>query len=216
MQAIMETIFELLYLFFAIESGILLLIKGKKKKNYILFGLATLLLGVGDSFHLIPRMMALWTTDGFDKYVVWLGIGKLVTSITMTIFYVVLFYFFRNRYNKKTPIYFDVCYLSLAIIRIALCAFPQNEWFISNSNYYWGIYRNIPFVLMGIIFVILTFNWCKQDQYFKFTWLLVTLSFVFYLLTVLVAPFVSFMGMMMLPKTVCYVILIIFALKSSI
>ncbi len=43
-------------------------------------------LGAGDSFHLIPpRAIALCTT-GLENYTVPLGIGKFITSITMTIF----------------------------------------------------------------------------------------------------------------------------------
>lgn len=208
MQGIMEAIFESGYLFFAFFAGIYILIKRKKKMDFLLFGIAILLLGLGDSFHLIPRMIGL-NTNSMDTLVSYLGAGKLITSITMTIFYVILFYAFKIRYQKVTPIYLDIIYILLAVVRIILCAFPQNEWFVSPSSYLWGIIRNIPFVIMGIIFIVLSYFWCKEDKYLKFTWLIVTLSFVFYLLTVLVAPYLSIMGMMMLPKTVCYIILIV-------
>lgn len=47
-------------------------------------------LGAGDAFHLIPRAVALCTT-GLDSFTAALGIGKWITSITMTIFYVLLY-----------------------------------------------------------------------------------------------------------------------------
>ncbi len=48
-------------------------------------------LGAGDSFHLIPpRAIALCTT-GLENYTVPLGIGKFITSITMTIFFISCF-----------------------------------------------------------------------------------------------------------------------------
>ena len=215
MQKVMETIFETIYLLFAFSSSILIVIKAFKNNNnsYFLFGLGIFLLGFGDSFHLIPRMVGLNTT-GLDDYVFSLGLGKLITSITMTIFYIVMYFYFEDRYNKKLNPKFECLYFALALIRIILCAMPSNEWFESSSSYLWGIIRNIPFVIMGIIFIIISYKWCKKDTYFKYTYLLVSLSFVFYLLTVLVAPFVSIMGLMMLPKTVCYILFIICGLRA--
>ena len=60
-QAIAETIFDILYLGFALIMGITMLSKGKEpivKKA----GMMAALLGAGDAFHLIPRSYALWTT----------------------------------------------------------------------------------------------------------------------------------------------------------
>ena len=213
MQGIMEAIFETGYLLFAFFAGIFILVKGHKKLDLLLFGISTLILGFGDSFHLIPRMIALNTT-GTGDYIVSLGVGKLITSITMTIFYVILYFAYKIRYKKEVPIQLDIAFILLALVRIILCAFPQNNWFVSPSSYLWGIIRNIPFIIMGGIFIYLSLIWCKEDKYLKYTWLLVSLSFIFYLLTVLVAPYVSIMGLMMLPKTICYIILILLELKT--
>ncbi len=56
----------------------------------------TLLLGCGDALHLVPRVLNYWT-DG--DYTAALGIGKLVTSITMTLFYILIEYARRDRYK---------------------------------------------------------------------------------------------------------------------
>ena len=58
------------------------------------------LLGAGDAFHLLPRSYALWTT-GLEANAPALGFGKFVTSITMTIFYVILYYIWRERYQIR-------------------------------------------------------------------------------------------------------------------
>ena len=76
-----------------------MLIKGKNplvKKA----GLMAALLGAGDSFHLVPRAYALWTT-GLAANAAALGVGKFITSITMTIFYLILYYIWRDRYQIK-------------------------------------------------------------------------------------------------------------------
>ncbi len=214
MQAIMETIFETGYLAFALVSGIFLIAKSKGKLEYIVLAIAILLLGIGDAFHLIPRMIAL-NTDGLLNHQTALGLGKLVTSVTMTFFYVVMYIFLIVRYKKFPPIWLHIVFGILLIIRILLVSMPQNNW-LGESPYIWNIVRNIPFVLMGIIFIVMAFLYCKEDKYFRWMWLLVILSFVFYLITALGASFVSILGLMMLPKTICYMVIFGFALYACI
>ena len=49
-----------------------------------MFGIMAVLLGSGDAFHLVPRAVALCTT-GLENFTVQMGLGKWITSITMTI-----------------------------------------------------------------------------------------------------------------------------------
>jgi len=212
MQGIMEAIFETIYLLFAVFCGVYLLIKAKGRLDYILLGIAILILGGGDAFHLIPRMIALNTT-GLQDYKVALGLGKLATSITMTFFYVIMYIFLIVRYKKNLPLWLHVVYGFLFLVRIVLVSLPYNNWF-DESPYEWNIIRNIPFVMMGIIFIVLSYRHQKEDKYFKWTWLIVIFSFIFYLITALGASFVPMLGLMMLPKTICYMVIFVFALLS--
>lgn len=91
MQAIMETLFDIGYLGAVISIGLLMVLKSGDNKQFKLFGIMAVILGFGDAFHLIPRSYALLTT-GLEANAAALGIGKLITSITMTIFYVILYY----------------------------------------------------------------------------------------------------------------------------
>jgi peptidoglycan/LPS O-acetylase OafA/YrhL len=97
----------------------------------------------------------------------------------------------------------------LAIIRIILCLFPQNHWFSKDRETKWGLYRNIPFAIMGVITVLYLIIWYRE-------WLLavlVTLSFVCYMIVVLGARKKPMLGMMMIPKTICYIWMIALFLK---
>lgn len=85
MQAIMETAFDALYLVTVITLGIKMIVTCKGNSQFRLFGLMAVVLGAGDAFHLIPRAWALCTT-GLENYTVALGMGKWITSITMTVF----------------------------------------------------------------------------------------------------------------------------------
>lgn len=206
MQAIMETIFDILYLSTVITLGVIMIKKSGDNKQYKLFGIMAVILGLGDAFHLVPRAYALLTT-GLEANAAALGIGKLITSITMTIFYIILYNIWRTRYNVTENKRLTMIIYLLAVVRIALCFFPQNDWL----NYYapvsWGIYRNIPFAIMGIIIIWLFYNKTKtnNDKSFKFMSLAIILSFGFYIPVVIWANTMSWVGILMIPKTLAYV-----------
>ena len=99
MQAIVETLFDTVYLITVITLGVIMIRRGGSRQ-YRLFGIMAVVLGLGDSFHLVPRAIALCTT-GLENFTTALGIGKLITSVTMTVFYVLLYYVWRNRYQVE-------------------------------------------------------------------------------------------------------------------
>ena len=206
MRAIFETLFDAIYLIGVIILGIIMIIKSKNNKQFKLFGIMAVVLGLGDSFHLIPRAIALCTT-GLENYTYALGIGKFITSITMTIFYVILYYIWRIRYKITDKKIYTILVYILAFLRIALCLFPQNAWTSSNSPLSWGIYRNIPFTLMGILIIVIFYKSSRQnnDKLFKNMWLTIVISFGFYLPVVLFADSIPAIGMLMIPKTLAYV-----------
>lgn len=203
-QALGETLFDFFYLTGVISLGILMLVRAKKWDQYRLFGLMAVVLGAGDSFHLIPRCIALWQND-LPGNAASLGVGKLITSITMTFFYLLLFYVYRSRYAIKKQRYLDVLAWSFAAARIVLCALPQNEWTSANPPLLWGILRNIPFALLGLEVIILFAMKAKEDKPFRFLALTIVLSFAFYIPVVLWAEQIPWIGALMIPKTLAYV-----------
>ena len=96
----METSFDVIYLVTVITLGILMIRKSHGNPQYLLFGIMAVTLGAGDAFHLVPRAYALCTT-GLADYTAALGVGKFITSITMTLFYILLYYVWRLRYQIK-------------------------------------------------------------------------------------------------------------------
>lgn len=208
-QAIAETVFDILYLGFAVIAGLTMLVKGKSplvRKA----GCMTALLGAGDSFHLVPRAYGLWTT-GLEANAAALGIGKFITSITMTIFYLILYYIWRDRYQIKGRKGLTQIMWVLSVIRIALCLLPQNQWLVYHQPLLFGILRNIPFAIMGIIIIVIFAQEAKKanDRVFRFMPLAVALSFGFYLPVVLFSGIFPAVGMLMIPKTLAYVWIIL-------
>ena len=206
MRAIFETLFDVVYLITVITLGIKMIKNNDGKKQYLLFGIMAVTLGCGDAFHLVPRAVALCTT-GLADYTVALGIGKMITSVTMTVFYVLLYYVWRVRYEISGKKNLTIAVWGLAILRILLCFMPQNAWTSENPPLSWGIYRNIPFALLGLLIIILFYKSAKEhkDQAFRWLWLTVVLSFACYIPVVLFADTIPMLGMLMIPKTCAYV-----------
>lgn len=212
-QAIGETVFDILYPSFALIAGLTMLIKGNSaivKKA----GLMAALLGAGDSFHLVPRSYALWT-KGLEANAAALGIGKFITSITMTIFYLILYYIWRDRYKVTGRKNLTLTMWILSILRIALCLLPQNQWLSCHPPLLYGILRNIPFAAMGILVIVIFAQESKKacDRIFRFMPLAVGLSFGFYLPVVLFSGTAPAVGMLMIPKTLAYVWIVCMALQ---
>lgn len=206
MQAIMETAFDVVYLVTVIALGIKMILACKGNPQFRLFGLMAVVLGAGDAFHLVPRAWALCTT-GLEHYTAALGMGKWITSITMTIFYVLLYYVWRLRYRVQRRNRLTVAVYVLAGLRILLCMLPQNQWLRADAPLSWGIYRNLPFALLGLVVIVLFYTSAKQagDRAFRWMWLTIVLSFAFYIPVVLFADLYPMVGMLMIPKTCAYV-----------
>lgn len=215
MQAAFETVFDIVYLITVVSLGIVMIVQSKGRKQYFLYGLMAVVLGCGDAFHLVPRAIALCTT-GLENYTVPLGIGKMITSITMTIFYVLLYYVWRIRYHVSEKQGLTVSVWALALPRIVLCLMPQNKWTSPVEPLAWGIYRNIPFLILGILLIVLFYRSAKEahDKPFRSLWLAIVISFACYIPVVLFAQGVPATGMLMIPKTCAYVWIVVMGYEA--
>ena len=219
MQAIVETLFDAVYLITVLTLGIRMIRDSGNSRQFRLFGWMAVVLGAGDSFHLIPRALALCTT-GLENYTVALGLGKWITSVTMTVFYVLLYYVWRQRYKVSGQSGLTAAVYVLAGVRVALCMMPQNQWLSADAPLNWGIWRNIPFALLGLVVIVLFYRSAKEhgDSAFRWMWLTIVLSFGFYIPVVLWADAVPLVGMLMIPKTCAYVWTVLigyFAMKKE-
>lgn len=210
--ALIEIIFDTAYLIFAITAGSFMLFSASPgDTSLLLYGSLALVLGFGDAFHLLPRIQGHLHGDMASRGKA-LGLGKLVTSITMTVFYLLLYGIWSGLYGTSlvgdtsiVPIALTAL-IALAALRIALCLCPQNRWFSTDAPLRWGIYRNIPFLIMGgiIIGLFARTSWVMQDA-FRFMPLAVLLSFLFYIPVVLFSKKIPALGSLMLPKTAAYI-----------
>lgn len=211
-MALFESIFDLTYLILVIGFGIrLLLLKDKGAK---LFGLMGVLLGMGDAFHLIPRIMSHLSEGGFEANAWALSWGQFMTSITMTIFYL-LYYFYYKRQTSQGSKLKDLLVYTLVVIRIILIVLPQNQWGVMPGNYTFGILRNIPFALLGLI--LIKWSWDqRKSEGMKHMAVLIFLSFIFYVPVVLWASVYPWVGAFMMPKTIAYLLMIYVGFRNYV
>lgn len=211
-MAIVESIFDLLYLSIVLSLGIRLLLE--KSREAKLFGIMAIILGLGDSFHLIPRVVSHLSYGGFVANVFALSWGKFVTSITMTIFYVLFYHYYRSQSKDYSTSKRNIIYV-LALIRIVLTLLPQNNWGTISESYMFAIYRNIPFAIMGALLIY----WSNKEGArpgLKNMSLCILLSFAFYIPVVLWADKYPIVGALMMPKTMAYLMIVVLGYRHFI
>lgn len=200
---IIETIFDLTYLTAALILGLTLLLSAPESSLRTLAGIMAIVLAVGDAFYLIPRILVI-RTNREEQLRKALGSGKQVTSITMTLFYLLLWQIGVLVFSPKDISGWTCSVYALATTRILLCLLPQNKWQERYPPVMWGILRNILFFLQGVFVAGLFYFQRSIHPEFGLIWLAIVLSFLFYLPVVLWANKNSKIGILMLPKTCAY------------
>lgn len=200
MHKIGETLFDGMYLLALIVMAELLFL-GSREESF-LYGFMTLVLLAGDACHLLPRVYALWQPR-WDGASWWLGMGKLATSVTMTVFYILLYkvYFLSN--DTRAPVLLTAVVIGLGLVRLVLCLSPENQWERGSASLRWRLYRNAPFVALGMI-VFYLYTGVPEGSPYSYMSRAVFLSFLFYLPVALGAGKYPILGSLMLPKTCVY------------
>lgn len=206
-----EMIFDICYLAAALVIGLVLLLTPSPSHVRMLAGIMALVLAGGDAFHLLPRILVIRTRQE-EKFRPALGRGKQLTSITMTIFYLILWQIGLASSSGVNPLWTYAVYI-LCIIRIVLCLLPQNRWDARFPPVRFGLWRNIPFFLLGLSVALLFFFLRAKIPGFYWMWLAIILSFSFYLPVVLWSNKNPRIGMFMLPKTCAYLWMLIMCLS---
>lgn len=207
-----EAVFDILYLGSALVIGMGLLLSATGNVARGLAGMMAMVLAGGDAFHLIPRTLVIITRKE-ECLRQALGRGKQITSMTMTIFYVLLWHLGLLLFSPDHALIWSLIVYVLAIVRLVLCLLPHNRWTDRYPPESWGIGRNIPFFLLGVLVAGWYLVNRTDDPRFASMGVAVALSFAFYLPVVLGANKNPKIGMLMLPKTMCYLWMLILCLS---
>ena len=144
-----------------------------------------------------------------------LGIGLQISSITMTVFYIILLYVWKATFPQlQAPVAVEVLIWLSAILRILICLLPQNNWCTDEGNPTLSILRNAVFAFTGLGVIILyaiSGNTC--DYHMTRMVAAILISFGCYLPVTLFSKTKPKVGLLMIPKTCSYMWIIAMGLQ---
>lgn len=196
-----EVVFDGVYLCFALIAGILFLSHGQ-----VLCAIWAWVFCFGDAFHLVPRMQSL-LKEPTETVKQRMNRGLQISSITMTVFYILLYYIWKETYSVSISNGIVFLIWITAIIRILICLLPQNKWGESDASMYLSLLRNGVFLITGLLVVYL---FAKVANVYMVVSILI--SFGCYLPVTLWSKKHPMIGMLMLPKTCAYVAMLLYFL----
>jgi len=180
----------------------------------LLFAWAFGLLALGDTGHVGFRVWA-YARGGLDTTVDvrgarigLVGLGALSTSITVTWFYLLMLRIWRRRFDKPLG-WLGYGLLGAAVVRLVVMAFPQNQWNNSVPLWTWSMIRNVPLMVqgLGVAYLILRDARETGDRTFQLVGRMILVSYGFYIPVILFVQRAPMLGMLMIPKTVAYVVI---------
>jgi len=226
MRMYMEIGFNILYLI-TIWIMVILMIRAqpnvpeKDKPVTKLFIWAFGLLALGDTGHVGFRVWAYAlgdlssTISVFGRELGLVGLGALATAYTVTIFYMLVLMIWQRRYNKPYG-WFGALLWAAAVFRLIIMLFPANEWNNTVPPQTWSLIRNVPLMIQGLgaAFLILRDSIKTQDKPFTWVGIMILVSYAFYLPVILFVQVMPMIGMLMIPKTLAYVVIAFIAYFS--
>ena len=211
---VMEAIFDAAYLIFDLVAAILFFIFSQGNMLFILYGILTLTLCGGDAFHLVPRIIrAVHGSNNRIRRA--LGRGLQISSITMTVFYIILLYIWKLTFpTLKAPFIVEAMIYVSAIVRIVVCFLPQNDWCGDEGNLKLSIIRNAVFAVTGIgIIILYAMSGNTGNLHMTRMVAAIIISFGCYLPVTLLSKKKPKIGLLMIPKTCAYMWVIVMGLQ---
>lgn len=211
LKEIMEIVFNIAYLiiiyilifkmFTKINS-----LNYKNKKVAKVLAWAFALLALGDTGHVGFRVVA-YLSGGLTENAALIGYGKLASAITVTFFYMLMVKVWKTRFDKNYS-WFSYLLFGSGLVRLIIMLFPANEWGSISAPFEWVMYRNLPLMVLGfgVTYLFISSAIKEKDVTFKWIGIMIILSYAFYIPVILFAHLNPTIGMLMIPKTVAYLI----------
>ena len=201
---IMEAVFDIGYLLFDLIAAVLFFVFSKGNSLFVLYGILTLTLCGGDAFHLVPRVIRAFRGSS-DKIKKQLGMGLQISSVTMTVFYILLMYIWKNTFPEmQIPV----------ALEIIICRLPQSRWCSDNGNQKLSIIRNTVFAVTGIgVIILYALSGNAHDYHLTRMVAAILISFGCYLPVTLMSKKHPKVGLLMIPKTCAYIWMIAMGLE---
>ena len=150
-----------------------------------------------------------------DKIKRQLGIGLQVSSVTMTVFYIILMYIWQFTFPElKIPAVIAAMIWISAVVRIVICMLPQNNWCKDEGNMKLSIIRNAVFAVTGIgVIILYLISGNTYGYHLTRMAAAIIISFGCYIPVTLFSKIKPNVGLLMIPKTCAYMWIIVMGLQ---
>ncbi len=200
-----ECIFDVIYLLYDLVACVLFVMRADGHPVLYQYALLCAVLGAGDAFHLLPRVKN-HMRGSSERTTLQMRRGLQITSITMTVFYLILYRIWFSLFRQlPVPDFVPFLIYVTALIRIVICLLPQNRWLTKEGNFVLSLIRNVIFIVTGILVGGL-YLYCGDVGGFGL-WKMsvaILISFACYIPVVIWAKHKPMVGMLMIPKTLAY------------
>jgi hypothetical protein len=171
------------------------------------------LLALGDSGHVGFRVLAFalgnleTTFSVFGLQLGLVGLGALSTAITVTLFYVLILMAWHERFKQPYG-WFGYLLFAAAVLRFLVMILPGNLWNSPVPPQPMSIYRNFFLTVLGLgsAYLILRDSLATKDRAFTWIGLMIVVSYALYIPVILLVQVYPLVGMLMIPKTIAYVV----------
>lgn len=186
-----------------------------RQKSARLIRWAFFALAVGDTFHVGSRVAAFFSGEGIFLRLNILGLdfgvvgwSSFMTAVTVTFFYVFFLLVWRENFQPHSSIISSGLFI-IAGIRLGLLLIPGNQWQQPIPVQPWSLIRNIPLMLLGVGVAALLIHSAAKTRQALFHRLggLMLVSYLFYLPVILFVQSYPQLGLLMIPKTIAYLIM---------
>jgi hypothetical protein len=174
------------------------------------FAVAFFLLALGDSFHVGSRVatdLGVPPVSIAGVPMTLLGLGMMVTAYTVTAFYMLLVDARRARRGARDGWFWLM--QTLLGVRLVLMALPGNDWAAAVPPWGMSLARNAPLAVAGTALAVLLLREgrASRDTGWRDVGWAMVVSYACYVPVILFAAAVPPLGLLMIPKTVAYVVM---------
>ncbi|MCR5611396.1 MAG: hypothetical protein K6F68_06160 [Clostridiales bacterium] len=198
-----ETAFDAIFLVFMLGSGFVLLLKARTRTEWLM-GPAVLSVGLGSAL-----LLGVWAVSHFsgDLPAGAFGTGRLISAISLPVFYVLMFYIRAGVYSRRVPNQTVWLVWLLAAVSVIACMFPQNHFWEGDFPKTWAVIRLVPQALLGLLVIFVWFERKHKLKRFRFVWILMLLALLLYIPAELSRGYGSKLYFLLIPCAVCYMLL---------
>ena len=163
-----EPTFEIAYLLVGLLLSVLVLVKGRKQIPYLILASVGFTIIATDAMVIVPKYAG-FTFEQLEYVYSYIGVGKSIVSILMSIIYLLTYVGYKHVLKKKTDPFIDITIYTLAAVKIIISFIPQYGLELSQNYYLWAFLNNLPFVIVGVITAFFAFKWTRMqdDKLFK-------------------------------------------------